>query len=48
MKLSFFNVKRKSLEAAGIRPIITDPEGVEGAVKAYLAGDIVDHMELLH
>ena len=46
MRLSFFNVMRKSLDAAGIQAIITDVKGVEDA--AYLAGDIVDHTELLH
>ncbi|HUT16369.1 MAG TPA: NifB/NifX family molybdenum-iron cluster-binding protein [Anaerolineae bacterium] len=39
---------RKSLEAAGIQAIITDVKGVEDAAAAYLAGDIVDHTELLH
>ena len=46
MGLGFFNVKRQSLEVAGIQAIITDVTGVEDA--AYLAGDIVDNTELLH
>jgi len=47
-RFSFFNVKRKSLEAAGIQAIITAVKGVEDAAAAYLAGDIIDHTELLH
>ena len=32
----------------GIRPILTDIEDIDEAVRAYLDGTIVDHMELLH
>jgi predicted Fe-Mo cluster-binding NifX family protein len=39
---------RESLLEAGIRPIITDLSGVDEAVRAYLEGTIVDHVELLH
>ena len=39
---------RKSLEAMAIRAIITDIESVDDAVKACVAGEIVDHTELLH
>ena len=39
---------RKSLEQAGIQAIITDITDIELAVKAYLAGELVDHTELLH
>jgi len=39
---------RKSLEQAGIKAILTDVADIEAAVKAYVAGEIVDHTELLH
>jgi predicted Fe-Mo cluster-binding NifX family protein len=37
-----------ALEAAGIKPIVTDIETIEEAVRAYLDGKIVDHTEWLH
>jgi predicted Fe-Mo cluster-binding NifX family protein len=37
-----------SLEQAGIKAILTDIEGIDAAVQAYLGGKIVDHTELLH
>lgn len=39
---------RKSLEQAGIQAIITDVSDIDSAVQAYLAGELVDHTELLH
>ena len=37
-----------SMEAAGIRPVVTDVVDIEAAVGAYLAGDLRDHVEKLH
>ncbi len=37
-----------SLQAAGIRPLVTDLRTVEEAVQAYLQGRLVDHPERLH
>ena len=37
-----------SMIAANIRPVITDVETIDDAVSAYLAGILVDHIELLH
>lgn len=37
-----------SLEAADIKPVITDIASAEQAVQAYLRGDIVNHIEKLH
>ena len=37
-----------SMQAAGIRPVVTDIPTIDEAVKAYLAGALVDHVELLH
>jgi predicted Fe-Mo cluster-binding NifX family protein len=37
-----------SMQAAGIRPIVTDLPIIDDAVKAYLAGALVDHTERLH
>jgi len=39
---------RECLLGAGIRPILTDIEQVDDAVRAYLDGTIADHLELLH
>jgi predicted Fe-Mo cluster-binding NifX family protein len=39
---------RESLLEAGIRPILTDITSLDEAVKAYLDGSIVDHVEVLH
>ena len=36
------------LQAAGIRPILTDLRTVDEAVQAYLEGRLVDHPERLH
>ena len=38
----------ESMRAAGIRPIITDIPNIDDAVKAFLAGTLVDHTERLH
>ncbi len=38
----------QSLQAAGIRPIVTDLRDIEEAARAYMEGKIVDHIELLH
>jgi predicted Fe-Mo cluster-binding NifX family protein len=37
-----------ALEAANIKPIVTDIPSAEEAVQAYLRGDIVNHIEKLH
>ncbi len=37
-----------ALEAANIKPIVTDIPVIEEAVKAYIAGAIVNHIEKLH
>jgi len=37
-----------AMEAANIKPIVTDIEAIEEAVQAYLDGEIVDHTERLH
>lgn len=37
-----------SLEEANIKPVVTDIAAIEDAVKAYIAGDIVNHIEKLH
>ena len=37
-----------SIQAAGICPIVTDIANIDDAVKAYLAGALVDHTERLH
>jgi predicted Fe-Mo cluster-binding NifX family protein len=39
---------RECLLEAGIRPILTDMEGLDEVVNAYLDGTIVDHPDLLH
>jgi predicted Fe-Mo cluster-binding NifX family protein len=39
---------RECLTSARIRPILTDIGDLEQAVRAYLDGSIVDHVELLH
>jgi predicted Fe-Mo cluster-binding NifX family protein len=38
----------QSMVRAGIQPIVTDILTIDEAVRAYLAGDIVDHAERLH
>jgi len=37
-----------SMRAAGIRPVVTDIPTIDEAVKAYLAGTLLDHVERLH
>ena len=37
-----------SLKERGIQPVITDIREIESAVKAYIAGTIIDHPEKLH
>ena len=37
-----------SMQAAGIRPVVTDIPNIDDAVQAYLAGTLVDHTERLH
>ena len=37
-----------ALQAANIKPIVTDISSIEDAVRAYIQGDIVDHTEKLH
>lgn len=37
-----------ALTGRGIQPIITDIQEIQLAVEAYLAGNIVDHVERLH
>ena len=39
---------RECLISAGVRPILTDIASLDEAVKAYLDGSILDHVELLH
>ncbi len=38
----------QSMEQVGIRPIVTDIRDIDEAVRAYIAGQIVDHTEKLH
>jgi predicted Fe-Mo cluster-binding NifX family protein len=38
----------ESMKQAGIRPIVTDIKSIDEAVQAYLAGQLVDHVERLH
>lgn len=38
----------ESVKQRGIRPIVTDILSIDEAVKAYLEGNIVDHIERLH
>jgi predicted Fe-Mo cluster-binding NifX family protein len=37
-----------SMQAAGIRPVVTDIPEIDDAVQAYLEGRLVDHTERLH
>ncbi len=37
-----------ALTGAGIHPIITDIAEIEAALKAYLAGNLANHLERLH
>jgi predicted Fe-Mo cluster-binding NifX family protein len=36
------------LQLRSIKPIITDIQDIQAAVDAYLAGEIIDHIERLH
>jgi predicted Fe-Mo cluster-binding NifX family protein len=38
----------RSMEAAGIKPYITDLDQINDALQAYLDGSLVDHREKLH
>ncbi len=38
----------ESMKACGKRPVVTDIEVIDGAVMAYVRGDIVDQVERLH
>jgi len=38
----------QSMQARGIRPVVTDIESIDEAVKAYIEGRIVDHVDKLH
>jgi predicted Fe-Mo cluster-binding NifX family protein len=38
----------ESMKTAGIKPVVTDIADIDEAVKAYLCGDLVDHVEKLH
>jgi len=38
----------QSMQAQGIRPIVTDIADIDDAVNAYIEGRIVDHTESLH
>jgi predicted Fe-Mo cluster-binding NifX family protein len=38
----------ESMKRLGIKPVVTDIANVDDAVKAYAAGTIVDHTNLLH
>ena len=38
----------ESMQAAGLRPIVTDLEMIDEAVQAVVSGNIVDHRERLH
>jgi len=38
----------ESMKIRGITPIVTDIAAIEDAVLAYIAGDIVDHVDKLH
>jgi len=38
----------QSLMLKGIKPIVTDMNGIDEAISAYIAGKIDDHLEYLH
>jgi predicted Fe-Mo cluster-binding NifX family protein len=38
----------ESMKIYGIRPIVTDIMDIDEAIKAYIDGQIVDHVDLLH
>jgi predicted Fe-Mo cluster-binding NifX family protein len=37
-----------AVEAANVKPVVTDMADIEQAVKAYLSGDLANHIEKLH
>ena len=37
-----------SMKQANIRPLVTDVTNIDQAVQAYLAGNLIDHIEKLH
>lgn len=39
---------RASLEAIGVKPILTNVREIDAAVQAYLAGELEDQPKLLH
>jgi predicted Fe-Mo cluster-binding NifX family protein len=38
----------EGLKIRSIKPIITDIHEIQAAVEAYLSGNLIDHLELLH
>lgn len=38
----------ESIKQANIRPVVTDVNRIDEAVQAYLAGNLIDHVEHLH
>ena len=38
----------ESMRQANIRPLVTDVANIDEAVRAYVAGDLKDHVEKLH
>jgi predicted Fe-Mo cluster-binding NifX family protein len=36
------------MQQAGIKPVVTDIEGIQEAVGAYIDGTLIDHTEHLH
>jgi len=36
------------MKQANIRPVVTDVANIAEAVQAYLAGNLKDHVEMLH
>jgi len=38
----------ESMKARGIRPVVTDIADIDEAVRAYVSGQIIDHVEKLH
>jgi predicted Fe-Mo cluster-binding NifX family protein len=38
----------ESMKTHGIRSIVTDIAGIDEAIKAFIEGNIVDHVDLLH
>jgi predicted Fe-Mo cluster-binding NifX family protein len=38
----------ESMRVRGIRPVVTDISSIDEAVMAYVQGNIVDHIDLLH